>query len=102
MSVGIITPNGYYAAITMELYQNCCLSNYIEIGLRRMPNSYELTGEMPLELLEKCKSRCPDLNLEKPGGSWWHICSTIPIVTADDTIVQYLRAFEKFAVSELK
>lgn len=102
MSVGLITPNGYYAAITMELCQNCCLSNYIEIGLRRMPNSYELTGEMPVELLEKCKSYCPELNVEKPGGSWWHVYSSIPIDTADDTIVQYLRAFGEFAASELK
>ena len=102
MSVGIITPNGYYAAITMELYQNCCLSNHIEIGLRRMPNSYELTGEMPEELLEKCKSCCPDLNLEKSGGSWWHAYSSIPIDTADDTIVHYLRILGELAASELK
>ena len=102
MSVGVISPNGYYAAITMELYQNGCLSNYMEIGLRRMPNSYELTGEMPVELLEKCKSYCPNLYVERPGGSWWHVYSSIRVDTANDTIVQYLRAFEEFAASELK
>ena len=102
MSGGIITPNGYYAAITMELHQNSCLSDVIEIGLRRLPNSYELTGEMPAELLEKCKLYCLDLNIEKPDSCWWHVYSTIPIDTADDTIVQYLRTLGEFAVSELK
>ena len=102
MSVGIITNNGYYAAITMELSQNCSLSNVIEIGLRRRPESYELTGEMPLELLDKCKSYCPNLNFEKSGGSWWHVHSSIPLDTPDDRIVDYLKALETFATSELK
>lgn len=102
MSVGLITPNGYYAAITMELYQNCCLSNIIEIGLRRMPNSYELTGDVPVELLEKCKSCCPDLNIEKPSGTWWHVCSSIPLDTEDDKIIQSLRSLGEFASTELK
>lgn len=102
MSVGLVTTNGYYAAITMEIYQNCKLSNRIEIGLRKKPDSYELTGEMPPMLLEKCRSCCPGLDIYMSDGPWWHVFAYLPIETHDDVIVDYLRALEQFAITELK
>lgn len=106
MSTGVITPNGrYYAAITMEINQECSLSNKIEIGLRRMPGSYELTGIVTRELLEKCNSLFRDNGLElhfnMDNGSWWHIYSTIPISTTDEDIVRYIETLEEFAEKEL-
>jgi hypothetical protein len=101
MSVGF-TINGYYPAITMEIDQKCRLVNNIEIGLRRMPNSYELTGNMPSDLLDKCKTYCPKLGIELSNGSWWHIVTNLPIETPDDVIVNHLKALGQFASSELK
>lgn len=86
MSVGIITSNGYYAAITMELRQDCHLSNWIEIGLRKMPGAYELTGQISEELLKKCN----EINLEKTSGNWWHVYSSLPLETSDEQIVEHL------------
>ena len=80
----------------------CQLGNSIEIGLRKMPDSYELTGKMPAELLEKCKTYCPNLNLEMSDGPWWHIVTYLSIETPDDVIVDYLRSLNKFAATELE
>ena len=102
MSVGLVTANGYYPAITMNIDQYCQLGNSIEIGLRKMPDSYELTGKMPAELLEKCKTYCPNLNLEMSDGPWWHIVTYLSIETPDDVIVDYLRSLNKFAATELE
>ena len=86
MSVGIKTTNGYYAAITMELRQDGHLSNSIEIGLRKMPGAYELTGQISEELLKNCN----EINLEKTSGNWWHVYSSLPLETSDEQIVEHL------------
>lgn len=102
LSVGHVTANGYYPAITMNIDQYCHLDNSIEIGLRRMPDSYELTGEMRAELLEKCKFYCPDLNFELSDGHWWHIVTYLPLETPDDVIIDYLKSLGQFAATELE
>lgn len=102
MSAGIVTPNRYYAAITMEMHTNCSLSNRIEIGLRRVPDSYDLTGKITPELLEKCNSPRKGPIYEMSEGSWWHISTYIPVETANDDIVKYLRELGEFASTELE
>lgn len=101
MSTGLIT-NGYFAAITIRMYQDCQLEKKIEIGLRKIPDSYELTGVMPPELLEQCNDFCKGLGCKISDGPWWHIVTYIPIDTSIDQIVDYLKALNKFASSELK
>lgn len=101
MSAGIITSNGYFAAATIEILQNGCIGNQIEIGLRRKPDQDELTGAMPPELLMKCNSRC-GLDFKLSESSWWHIMTHIPVNTVIDRIVKYLKDLDEFATSELK
>ena len=102
MSTGLMTNNGYFAAITIGMYPDCRLGGEIEIGLRKKPDSYELTGEMPSELLETCISRCNGLDCKLSDGPWWHIVTYITVDTPVDTIVDYLRALAEFASIELK
>lgn len=104
LSTGIITDNGYYAAVTMEIQSkdNCPLGKYMEIGLRRMPGLYDLTGEFPPELLEKCKALCHNLDYSCDNGSWWHIEVDIPLDTPDTLVAEYLRALGNFASSVLR
>ena len=102
MSAGLVTTNGYYAAITMEIHLNCSISNRIEIGLRKKPDSYDITGEMPPALLEKCKTYCSGLNIEMSDGPWWHIMTHLPLETSDDILIDHLKALEQFATKELK
>ena len=102
MSTGLITDNGYFAAITIRMYQDCRLGEAIEIGLRKKPDSYELTGEMPPELLDQCNAFCNGLDCKISDGPWWHVVTYIPIDTSVDQIVDYLRALYKFASFKLK
>lgn len=102
ISTGIITQNGYFAAIAIGIDQSYSFVDQIEIGLRKRPDSYELTGEMPTELLDTCNSRCDGLAFKMIEGSWWHIETSIPIDTDITRIVEYLRALEDFANTELK
>ena len=109
MSTGLITQNGYFAAITIGMYPDCSLvketekEKAIEIGLRKKPDSYELTGEKPSEeLLEKCISMCNGLDCKLSDGPWWHIGTYISINTSVDTIVDYLKRLAEFASSKLE
>lgn len=102
MSVGIITKNNYYAAITMEITQECKISDRIEIGLRRKPGSYDMTGKVTAEFLEKCNSHFNDIKFEMIDSSWWHIFTYIPAGTSDDKILVYLKTLADLAETELK
>ena len=85
------------------MYPDCSLENDIEIGLRKKPDSYELTGERPSEeLLEKCISMCKGLDCKLSDGHWWHIGTYIPVNTSVDTIVDYLKGLADFASSKLE
>lgn len=102
MSVGIITQNDYYAAIAMEITQDCRLCDRIEIGLRRKPGFYDLTGKVSAEFLEECNSHFNDIKFEMVDSSWWHIFTYIPTGTSDDEIVDCLRILADLADAKLK
>lgn len=102
LSAGIISQNGYFAAITIGIDNECqIIDDTIEIGLRRVPGSYGLTSEVTPELLEKYTSHSESIRFEIAEGSWWHFMDYIPINTSDDKIVDYLKSLVEFAESEL-
>ena len=102
MSVGIITKNNYYAAITMEITQECKISDRIEIGLRRKPGSYDKNGKISTEFIEGCNSHFNDIKFESVDSSWWYIFAYIPARTSDEEIVDYLKTLAGLTETELK
>jgi len=104
MSAGVVTENGYFAAITIQMYSDYRLADTIEIGLRRVPKTYKLTGECNPEILEEFNSmKCkPSPVYEMQNSSWWHISAAVPIDTSVDNLVSYLNELVLFASTKLK
>ena len=104
LSTGIITKNGYFAAITIGIDNECQIMDkkMVEIGLRRMPGSYELTGEVTQEHLNEYSSYFGNLNYEISEGSWWHFIDFVPFETSVDHIAAHLTSLVKFAEANLK
>ena len=101
MSCGCITENKYYAAFTMVLYSDGSIGDKIEIGLRRLPQTAELSGKVTEEQLQKLE-RYETYELYEDNNSWWHICKEIDINTDNSIIINELKELIEFASSELQ
>ena len=99
MSCGCVTKNNYYAAFTMALRSDGSLGD-IEIGLRRLPQKAELTGEVTNEQLRKLERHETYELLD--NSPWWHIYKEISVDTDKDEIINELKALENFASHELQ
>ena len=99
MSCGCVTKNNYYAAFTMALRSDGSLGD-IEIGLRRLPQKAELTGEVTNEQLRKLERNETYELLD--NSPWWHIYKEISVDTDKDEIINELKALENFASHELQ
>lgn len=102
ISTGIITTNGYYAAITMEINSNSKVCGQIEIGLRRLPDTNELAGEVSSELIDELNATNSNDAYEKTDGPWWHVVKYLPLETNNDEIIKQLKSLADFATTNLE
>lgn len=100
MSCGCLTANGYYAALTMSVHPNGKISEVIEIGLRRLPNETALSGAVTAEQLKELKDNEEYARTE--DNSWWHIWKEISINTANEEIINEIKALADFASKNLQ
>lgn len=100
MSCGCLTANGYYAALTMSVHSNGKISEVIEIGLRRRPNETALSGAVTAEQLKELKDNEEYARTE--DNSWWHIWKEISINTANEEIINEIKALADFASKNLQ
>lgn len=100
MSCGCVTQNNYYAAFTMALRPNGSLDDKIEIGLRRLPQKAERTGEVTDEQLRQLERHETYELLD--NDPWWHIYKEIDIDMEDGEIIHELKALENFATHHLR
>lgn len=76
------------------------ISEVIEIGLRRLPNETALSGAVTAEQLKELKDNEEYARTE--DNSWWHIWKEISINTANEEIINEIKALADFASKNLQ
>ncbi len=86
----------------MEINSNSKVCGQIEIGLRRLPETNELTGEVSSELIDELNATNSNDAYEKTDGPWWHVVKYLPLETNNDEIIKQLKSLADFATTNME